>query len=95
MKGALYLAAYDISEPRTQNKALRFLRARSFDKQKSVFECRLLRRDRDDILDYMASLIDKDTDRFMLTKVDVRGQCIRLGCAPALVEAKSPLILIG
>ena len=95
MIGPLYVAAYDIREPRIQRRALRYLRAASFDKQKSVFECRLRRSVRDEVLQTMSGLIDPQTDSFLLARLEAQGSFLRLGCAPALPDAHAPLILIG
>ena len=89
------LAAYDISEPAKLRRALRYLRSVSDGKQKSVFECRLSKSERETVLEDMQAIIDPDTDSFLLVRLNTRGECIRLGCAPLLLNPRAPLILVN
>lgn len=82
----LYLACYDISEPRRLIAALKLTRAYATGGQKSVHEIFLTPAERADLLDDMRTLIEPDTDRFMLLRLDPRNQVLTLGKALAPVD---------
>ncbi|MGH6627377.1 MAG: hypothetical protein ACRECD_12725 [Burkholderiaceae bacterium] len=81
----LYLAAYDISEPRRLSAALKLARAYATGGQKSVHELFLTPAERTALVEDMSVLIDMDTDRFLLIRLDPRSRVHTLGkgVAPA------------
>ncbi len=79
----LHLAAYDISEPRRLTAALKLTRAYATGGQKSVHELFLTPAERQKLVDDMSVLIDLDTDRFLLLRLDPRSRVHILGKAVA------------
>lgn len=79
----LYLAAYDISEPRRLSAALKLTRAYATGGQKSVHELFLTPAERQALVEDMSVLIELDTDRFLLLKLDPRSRVHTLGKAVA------------
>ncbi len=79
----LYLAAYDISEPRRLSAALKLTRAYATGGQKSVHELFLTPAERQALVEDMSVLIDLDTDRFLLLRLDPRSRVHTLGKAVA------------
>lgn len=49
--------------------------------QKSVHEVFLTRGERDELLHAMSLIIDEDSDRFLLLRLDPRSRCHALGVA--------------
>ena len=76
-----YLAAYDIAEPRRLAAALQTVRAYATGGQKSVHECFLTAGERNDMTHQMSLLIDEETDRFLLLRLDPRARIHVLGRA--------------
>lgn len=62
----LYLAAYDIRDPRRLRQALYVLKGFACGGQKSVFECYLFPHERDELLYRVEQVIDLDEDRFLV-----------------------------
>lgn len=79
----LYLAAYDIAEPRRLSAALKLARAYSTGGQKSVHELFLTPAERHKLVADMSALIDMDIDRFLLIRLDPRSRVHTLGKAVA------------
>lgn len=79
----LYLAAYDVCEPRRLNAALKLARAYATGGQKSVHELFLTPAERLQLVDGMRALIDMETDRFLLIRLDPRSRVHALGRALA------------
>lgn len=79
----LYLAAYDIAEPRRLSAALKLTRTYATGGQKSVHEIFLTRSERQRLIEDMSALIDLDTDRFLLLRLDPRSRVHTLGKALA------------
>lgn len=79
----LHLAAYDIAEPRRLTAALKLTRAYATGGQKSVHELFLTPAEREQLVSNMDALIDKNTDRFLLLKLDPRSRVHTLGRAVA------------
>lgn len=77
----LYLAAYDVSEPRRLAAALQLTRAYATGGQKSVHELFLTPAERSALVDDMGVLLDLSTDRFLLLKLDPRSRVYTLGKA--------------
>jgi CRISPR-associated protein Cas2 len=82
----LYLAAYDICEPRRLRAARLLTRPYAAGGQKSVHEVLLTPAERQALVQAMRLLIDLDTDRFMLLRLDLRSQVQVLGKAVALAD---------
>ena len=79
----LYLAAYDIAQPRRLNGALRLTRAYATGGQKSVHELFLTPAERHVLVEDMSVLLDMETDRFLLLRLDPRSRVFALGKAIA------------
>lgn len=79
----LYLAAYDISEPRRLTAALKLTRAYATGGQKSVHELYLTAAERTALIEDMGVLMDLATDRFLLLRLDPRSRVHTLGKAVA------------
>ena len=79
----LHLACYDISEPRRLSAALKLTRAYATGGQKSVHELYLTVAERSTLVDDMSVLMDLDTDRFLLLRLDPRSRVHTLGKAVA------------
>jgi CRISPR-associated protein Cas2 len=81
----LYLAAYDIANPNRLRMALLVLKAHASGRQKSVFECFLTPKERCQLLEQVASILDREEDRFMLLPLaGVEGiKTLGIGVAPA------------
>ena len=75
----LYLAAYDISEPRRLTAALKLARAYATGGQKSMHEIYLTPAERSALVDAMRSLLALETDRFLLLRLDPRSRVHTLG----------------
>lgn len=78
---ALHLAAYDISEPRRLVAALKLMRAFATGGQKSVHELYLTPAERQSMVEDMSVLMDLETDRFLLLRLDPRSRVHTLGKA--------------
>lgn len=79
---SLYIAAYDISDPRRLRQAHRELKAYACGGQKSLFECFLTVGERRQLLAAMQTLIQPE-DRFLIVRLDPRPEIIALGRAIA------------
>ncbi len=79
----LHLAAYDISEPRRLGAALKLTRAYATGGQKSVHELYLTAAERTALVQDMGVLMDLETDRFLLLRLDPRSRVHTLGKALA------------
>jgi CRISPR-associated protein Cas2 len=79
----LYLAAYDIRDNRRRTGALKLLRAYATGGQKSVHEVWLTEAEKRSVLDDMTYLIDEETDRFFLLRLDTRSRTLVIGRAVA------------
>ncbi|MCS7316487.1 MAG: CRISPR-associated endonuclease Cas2 [Bryobacterales bacterium] len=77
----LYVAAYDISDPRRLRAALEVLKGYATGGQKSVFECYLSDAERQSLLAEIAQVIEPSEDSFLLVRLDPRSQVRTLGVA--------------
>lgn len=77
----LHLAAYDVSDPRRLAAALKLARAYATGGQKSVHEVFLTPAERRKLLEDMSALLDLETDRFLLVRLDPRSRIHTLGRA--------------
>lgn len=76
-----YLAAYDISDNRRLQKALRVVKDYSTGGQKSVFECFLSPAEHAELLARVRTVIDENVDRFFLVQLSTRRAVRTLGIA--------------
>lgn len=77
----LHLACYDVSEPERLLAALRLTRAYATGGQKSVHELYLSPSERTHLIEDMSALLDLNTDRFLLLRLDPRSKVHALGTA--------------
>jgi CRISPR-associated protein Cas2 len=66
---SLYIAAYDIRDPRRLRKALYVLKDFACGGQKSVFECYLDPGERKELLNRIEQVMDLDEDRFLVVPI--------------------------
>jgi len=77
----LHLACYDMTEPRRLVAALKLARVYATGGQKSVHELFLTVGERITLIEDMSALMDMETDRFMLLRLDPRSRVHTLGKA--------------
>lgn len=80
-KRALYIAAYDVSEPARLRKVHHVVKRFATGGQKSVFECFLTPSEREDLLAGAREILDEDEDRIALLRIEPRTQPMLLGVA--------------
>jgi CRISPR-associated protein Cas2 len=80
-KRTLYVAAYDICEPRRLREALQVLRGYASGGQKSVFECFLTDAEKKALVAEIRAVMDESEDRFLLLRLDPRSKVQVLGIA--------------
>lgn len=89
----LYLAAYDVRNPRRLRRACRVLKDYACGGQKSAFECFLTEAERRRMIQRVRSEIDLDEDRFLVVPLRPTGAVRCLGTA---VPARDPgFVYIG
>lgn len=79
----LYLAAYDIGDACRLTAALKLTRAYATGGQKSVHEIYLTPAERNNLVGDMTILLQLETDRFLLLRLDPRSRVHTLGKAVA------------
>ncbi len=77
----LYLAAYDVASPSRLREALKIVKGYATGGQKSVYECFLTDAEKGDLFADMELLLDEETDRFALIRVDRDASILTLGIA--------------
>lgn len=77
----LYIACYDIADPKRLRRGLRVLRNYSTGGQKSVFECYLNPTEKRSLVSEIAEVIHPGEDRFLLLRLDARRKVRVLGIA--------------
>lgn len=82
----LYLAAYDIAQPRRLRQFLKLLREFSGNGQKSVFECWLSMTEKKELTDRAHQLMASKEDRFILFLIHAQLPVITLGKAVSPVD---------
>jgi len=82
---ALYLAAYDVADPKRLRKVRQVTRQFATGGQKSVFECFLTASERGELLAEACPLIDENEDRLALLRVEERTRPLLLGIATPAV----------
>ena len=80
-KRPLYLAAYDVADPKRLRKVRQVTRQLATGGQKSVFECFLTAAERRGLIRDACSLLDEEEDRFALLRVEERTRPVLLGIA--------------
>ena len=93
LKRDLYLACYDVAQPRRLQAALKLARAYATGGQKSVHEMYLTPAERIQLIEDMSVLLQHDTDRFLLVRLDPRSRVHTLG--QALAPADPDYFYVG
>ncbi len=79
----LYLVAYDVATPRRLKAALKLVRRYATGGQRSVHELYLTPAECQGLIEDMSALLQADTDRLLLLKLDPRSRVHTLGRAVA------------
>jgi CRISPR-associated protein Cas2 len=79
----LYLAAYDISDPKRLRRGLAVMKQFATGGQKSVFECFLTEAEKIRLIWEIRTVIHPDEDRFFLIPIETRSPVRTLGIAVA------------
>ena len=82
----LYIAAYDIANPKRSRQVRRTITKYASGGQRSVFECYLTPAERRVLLVRVRSLISEKEDRFALLRVEERTKPLLLGTATPPVD---------
>lgn len=85
-KRALFIAAYDVSDPTRLRKVHKVVKRYATGGQKSVFECFLTAGEKRDLLSGARSVLDKREDRLALLRIEPRAQPILHGVATPVVD---------
>ena len=83
----LYLAAYDVCDPKRLAAALKLVRGYASGGQKSAHEIHLTDAEREQLLQAMRRLLNASTDAFVLIRLDPRAKVEALGRAIAPSDA--------
>jgi CRISPR-associated protein Cas2 len=75
----MYLVAYDISDNRARNTALKLCRQYATGGQKSLHECWLSDRERAALISDLHQIINEHSDRITLVRLDARQSTFALG----------------
>lgn len=86
MHRKLFVAAYDVRDPRRLARALRVVRGYASGGQKSAYECWLLPAERQSLLRDMAAVIDLEQDSFAIIPLEPSRPLITLGQAVQPVD---------
>lgn len=81
MPRKLYLAAYDVREPRRLARALRVIKGFASGGQKSAYECWLTPAETAELKRAMSGVLDLDEDCFALIPLNLRRPITPLGVA--------------
>lgn len=84
---SLYLAAYDVADPRRLRAALDLVKGFSTGGQKSVHECFLTEGERARLLADAAMVLEEAEDSFLLLRLDPRARVYTLGKGVPPVDA--------
>jgi len=79
----LYIAAYDVRDPKRLRHALYAVRGYATGGQKSVHECFLTAAEKRELLAEMQAILDTSEDNFALLRLDPRMSVTTLGIAVA------------
>jgi CRISPR-associated protein Cas2 len=77
----LYLAAYDVSDPKRLRASLDLIKGYATGGQKSVYEIFLTSAEKADLLLGVAQVLNEDEDSFLLLRLDPRSRVYTLGVA--------------
>ncbi len=75
----LYLAAYDVADPKRLRASLELVKGYATGGQKSVYEIFLTPAERADLLLGMAQVLNEAEDSFLLLRLDPRSRVYTLG----------------
>jgi CRISPR-associated protein Cas2 len=84
---SLYLAAYDVADPRRLKRALDLVKGYSTGGQKSVHECFLTAGERGKLIRDVARVLVEADDSFLLLRLDPRARVLTLGKAIEPLDA--------
>jgi CRISPR-associated protein Cas2 len=79
----LFLIGYDIRNNRRRRHALRAIKGHAVGGQKSIYECWLTQGELQSAMAMLRSVIDAETDRVVLIRLDPRSTVKTLGVAVA------------
>jgi len=82
----LYIAAYDVRDPKRLRHALYAVRGYATGGQKSVHECFLTATERRELIAEMKAILDTSEDNFALLRLDPRMAVTTLGIAVAPID---------
>lgn len=82
----LYLAAYDIADPRRRVRVIRYMKGWKTGGQKSFCECWLTPSEKRAVVQGLASLIDSECDRVHLFELDPRMKPHLFGVVQTFAE---------
>jgi len=88
MHRKLYLAAYDIADPKRLQRALTVAKRFACGGQKSVFECWMTVDERRALLAGAQQVVHPMVDRFFLVRLDPRARTCLIGLAEPVVDAR-------
>lgn len=86
MARKLFLAAYDVREPKRLRAALRVIKGFASGGQKSAYECWLTAAEREALVAAMAEVLDLAVDSFAIIPLEPRRPAITLGIASKPVD---------
>lgn len=89
----LYIAAYDVADPRRLKAGLEIVRGYATGGQKSAYECFLSEGEKGQLIYAMSLLLEEDEDRFLLLQLDLRSRVHTLGIGEAPTD--TPYFYIG
>lgn len=84
---SLFLAAYDVADPRRLRLSLELIKGHATGGQKSAYECYLNDTEESRLLQDIGLVLDEETDSFLLLGLDPRSRVYTLGRA---VEPTDP-----
>jgi CRISPR-associated protein Cas2 len=90
---ALYLAAYDVADPKRLAASLALVKGFATGGQKSVYEIFLTDAEKGQLIHDLAIVLDEKEDRFFLLRLDPRSRVYTLGVAS--VPADPPYFYFG
>jgi len=85
-KRRLYIAAYDVTDPKRLRHALNVLKTFATGGQKSVFECYLTQTEKQELINAISAVLDISDDRFALLRLEPRAPVRTLGIAVQPVD---------
>lgn len=85
---ALYLAAYDVADPKRLRLSLELIKGHATGGQKSAYECFLTEAEQNRLLQDMALVLEEEEDSFLLIGLDPRSRVYTLGRAVAPSDAE-------